>query len=164
MGAGRFFAVGSLVSTLLLSACEQSPAPPKPLTDAQKALALKAVDRAREIFNGGRCYFGGPLAVIEPSKEWSQECEDAHASLGNWASYKLAPCDRPNDTHACLSGSAEFAKGSARVQVLVVLNGDSAWVSSLSLAGDGGDWAFPPARRLPFQDPPMRPPDRRRAG
>ena len=164
MGARSFLAVGSLVATLLLSACEQSPGPPKPLTQAQKVLAFKAVDRAREIFNGGRCYFGGPLAAIEPSEGWSQQCEDVHASLGNWESSKLAPCDRPNEAHACLAGSAEFGKGSAKVQVVVTFQGDSAWVSSLSLAGDQGDWAFPPPRRLRFQDSPMRPPERRRVG
>jgi hypothetical protein len=162
VGAGRFFAGGWLVATLLVSACEQKPAAPRPLTEAQKVLAFKAVDQARERFNGGRCYFGGLLAVIEQSKEW--QCEDAHASLGNWQSSNVAPCDRPNDAHACLAGSAEFGKGSAKIQILVIFQGDSAWVSSLSLACDQGDWAFPPGRHLPFQDSPMRPPERRRAG
>ncbi len=163
MRDGRCFAIGLLVATLLLAACEDKPAAPKPLSEAQKASVLKAVDQAREAFNAGDC-----LVHFPPSSgtEWTDQCQDLRARLGDWRSFNLTACARPNEEYACLSGPGEFANGSAEVLLHVGLQGGRAYVSRLSVDRDRNHWSFPPALRpwQQFQDPPMRPPEGRREG
>ncbi len=153
MGAGRFLAVGALVA-LLLSACEQAPVPPKPLTEAQKALAFKAVDQARVRFSRGDC------PVLSGGAELLHNCRELRAILGVWESFSLAPSNQLDESYAVFSGSAESSNGSAKLVVLVRFRDGTASVSSLRVdRGPGVYWysTLPDAPR--FQE---RPPHRER--
>lgn len=100
-----------IAAALFCCACGTKQPTVKPITEAQKALALKAIDQARERFDDGDCRFVDFSEAATKDalpKDWTRQCQQLSEILGSWKSFSVVHYDRLSEPVTFVFGSAEL--------------------------------------------------------
>ncbi len=145
-----------LIASLLLPGCghqrrAQNSALDVRVESWQKAQAVAASDRLREVFNSNACapIYAAASAYFktQSSFDWDTECQRLKKQLGSWRGFQVTYAQRcGGEVIVCIHGPAEFEKGQKEIEVAWLLTQHGPELEWIALKESEQHWKQIPQR------------------